>query len=402
MPEYLVFKQKTAHKNPDGKTFAWMNLFFCAGNGAFWTIFPLILFDIFQQKEVAVGIYSSILAFIVLIGTLLSSVIFTKYSKILLFKIALIVSIVVLILMTAASEIWQIAGLDIPRALCVLVIRAALSLFIFEFSQKNTLASDEGRFYLFNNLGWILGPLSAGFTAKFFGNSSVFILVSFYFLVTLLYFLHQHLVLKNPHITHQKMEKKHLVWHNLSDYFKNKELRRAYFVSLGLFFWWAIALVYFPIIIHEYGFSQEVVGYATTATIIPLVLLEGVVGKMADRHGVKRHIIFGYAMMVICAILMIFLQPYPLLFIGTFILLSFGTANIEPLQEAYFFKVTNKTDAQRFIGVFETKYPIASITGPIFAALMLSLGYGFSALWIACAIILSFFLILSTTIKKGY
>ncbi len=392
-------KKHSVPNHPTYKIFAIMAFFVGLGNAALWTIFPLIINDIINNDKL-IGVYYSVISITGLIASLLSTYLFLKYSKVLITKITLSISILSLIGMTIVQNIWQLGGLDIPRAIALTIASLSLSLFIADVSKKKELASNEGKFYLYSNFGWLIGPLLGGYTAKTFGNESVFIVTSIIFGITLLYFLHQHLVIKNPHL-HDEKEKEGLkvIIKNTVNYFKEKEYRKVFNVALGLNFWWAISFLYIPLAVEKMGFSQDIVGWVITGGIIPLVLLETWVGKIADRNGLKKYITFGFVFTALITASFTLMTTTPILLLIAFAAVNIGPAFIEPLQETYFFKAVKKKDEDKYIGIYNLADPIANIVGPTIGAGLIMIG-NFNTIWIGTAIILLIFGLFSTTIKR--
>ncbi|OGJ51968.1 hypothetical protein A2335_01705 [Candidatus Peregrinibacteria bacterium RIFOXYB2_FULL_32_7] len=402
MLRFFSHKLSTHHTHPSGKIFAWMALFFSIGTGAFWTIFPLILTSKLPNESF-VGYYYSFLSVIGILISVLSTSIFCKISKVLIIKIVLTSSIILLILMTLAENFWMLGFLDIPRAMCVLMTTMTLAIFVSDFSKKQELAATEGKFYYFANIGWLVGPFIGGFSAKYFGNESVFILVSFFYLIAFLYFLHQHLRIKNPYL-HNEVHKEGIkeLFSNIKDYFKNIELIKVFFVAFGLNFWWGVKSIYMPLAVQDLGYTQEIVGIIMTLSILPLVLLENIVGKKAGKNGVRKYLIIGFLLLFIIITSFKFLEFLPIVLLLAFILANFGAAFIEPLKETYFFEVVKKSQSGKFFGIYNIAEPAAFFIAPLFASIILSLGFGISEVWMATAIVMLIFVAVMCFVKRKY
>lgn len=395
-------KHATHHRHPDGKVFAWLALFIGTGNAAFWTIFPLILADVLGSSMM-VGVYYALQCLFQLCASLLSASLFRRFSKIWMTKLILIVAIVSFIGMTLAEHIWHIAGLDIPRGISVVLINISLALFVHDFATRRNLAIMEGRFYLYTNMGWIVGPLIGGYTAYLFGNASAFIVSSIAYACALIYFVHQHMIAKHPHLHHGKHHEgmKEFV-RTTGEYFKEKELRKVFLISLGLSYWWAISVVYIPLAVESMGYGQDVVGWVNTLSIVPLVVLEGWVGRRAQKRGVRSYILIGFTILALATTGFTVLMAIPLLLLLAFTLVNIGAAFIEPLRETYFFEVVSKKDSDRFFGIYNASKSLADITGPLLMSAVLMTGFGFMGIWITAALMMASFAFVAWTIQKKY
>jgi predicted MFS family arabinose efflux permease len=389
----------SVYKNNECKVFANMALLNGLGEAAFFTIFPLILNDTLKSESV-VSLYYSLIAIAVFLGSMLSTYLFSKFSKVWIIKITLLVSVLSLLGMTIAKNIWELSGVDIPRAICLTLANLAISIFVFDFSTNSNISRNEARYYIFMNIGWFIGPILGGYIAKFTGKESVFIFVSGIYLISLLYFMHQHIIVKNKNINHKKENiSLKIIFNNTIEYFKNKELIKVFLVALGLNFWWAISYLYIPIAVENLGYGTDVVGYVVSGGILPLLLLEGFVGRSADKNGVKKYIIIGFLFLSILTALFPILESSPITLIIAFAVVNIGAAFIEPLKNSYFYKASKKEDEDKFFGIYNLSNPIANMAGPLIGAALIFTG-GFNAMWIASAIILLAFAIISTKIKE--
>lgn len=379
--------------------FAWMALLIGIGNAAFWTIFPLILDDVVGDES-KVGLYYSALSVISLVASILSTALFTRVSKVKIMHVTMILAIVMLVGMTFVEKLFHIAGLDVPRAVCVLLFTTCLSLFVYDFSTKERLALDEARYYLFANIGWVVGPVVGGTIAKLYGNQSIFIFVSAWFALALLYFTHMHLVVRHPHLHHGTHDiTVRDLFANLVEYMRTLSLLKVLGVALGLNFWFTISAIYIPLAIEDMGYGQDVVGLVITGSMVPLMLLEGPVGKVAAKVGIRLPVMCGFFVLATVTALYGSLSPWPAALLFAFAAVNVGAAMIEPLQETFFFQSVKKKDVGRFFGIYNTAEPIASITGPLMASIAFGIG-GYASIWVFLSGAMMVFLFISLFIPK--
>ncbi|MFC1659751.1 MFS transporter, partial [Pseudomonadota bacterium] len=262
---------------------------------------------------------------------------------------------------------------------------------------KSELALNEGYYYLYSNIGWLFGPLIAGYAAKIFGNESVFIITSICFSIVLIYFLQQKFI--PDQISIKNKEKFSEILSNFKNFFGNIELRKVFIISLGLNFWWAISWIYIPLSVENLGFNQDVVGLVMSGGILPLILLEGWVGKRADKKGIRLYILFGFMFLSVVTLLFPSASKYPIILFILFALVNIGAAFIEPLTEVYFFKTVKCKNRERFFGTYTTAGHISNIFGPIIGSLLIILNQNMNTLWIGTSFILFLFFLQSTKIK---
>ena len=389
------------HSHPNAKFFALLSFLIALGSASFWTIFPLILNN-FLQSESVVGVYYAAIAGLLFFVSIASTVIFARFSKVKITKITLAINVLALLLMTVAQSIWHLALFDFLRAVAVSLIWISFSLLIRDFITDANLGATEGKVYLYANIAWVIGPIIGGFLAKFFGNESVFVFASVCFLVTLLVFWHQHLVVQNPHL-HDRPHTETIrsITKNIVDYFREKQCIQVFLIAMGLNFWWAISFVYIPLQIDGFGLSQEIIGVVISACMLPLILLEGWVGKASDRGGLRKFFLIGFGILSGMTIIFAGLSTWPLILIGAFVLANIWAAFIEPLQETFLFKVVKKSDTTKYFGIYNTADPIANTLGPLFAAGVLALFHNnISALWLAAGVVFWGFVLVGSGVRK--
>ena len=399
MLRFISQKTATHHKLPTGRVFAWMALFNGMGAAAFAAIFPIILEEKFGSRSL-VGGYFSLIAIVALMASLLATMIFQRFSKALVIKVMFSISVLFLVLMTFAEFAWQLGGLNIPKVLCIGVINLAMGLYVYEYSKKNELAIAEGRYYLFANIGWLIGPLLGGYVTKYFGDKSIFLLVSCCYLVAFVYFWHQHVVEKNPAVQEDSTpETFHMLFRHIKGFFHDRERVKVFGIVFGYNFWINLFLIFMPLVISSYGFGHDVVGWVLTCSILPFILLEELVGRAAQKYGVRNFIITGFAIITFCTVGLALGGAFPLLIIALFVLMNVGAACLEPLQETYFFHVVAPEEVHKYFGVYNISKPIAGLIGPMYAGAILAWNMGWGGMWAGIALVTFVFLGLALTIR---
>ncbi len=392
----------THHKQPDGRIFAWMALLSSIGYASFLTMLPIILSEKLHN-DTHIGYYYSGIAVISLIVSLSSSVLLKRFSKVAITKVILSVLSIAFVGLSFASSIYNFAAIDIMRVICITLFFIILAIFVHDYAEEKEIALAEGRFYLFTNIGWIIGPMAGGLLARTYGNEAALIFAAVCYLILVAIFFHQNLVAKNPHLHHKKEEiipnSEFTFWKNVSDYVKIKELRQAFLISFGLFFWWSISSIYIPLALSNLGYSQAVIGLVISLSVIPLVLLEFHATDGAKKFGIRRYIIWGYVLLSIS--LLLFTMSTPDILIKLMILVNIGAAFIEPNKELFFFKIVRQEDEERFYGIYNASYPIAYIIAPTLGAILLS-SFGMNGVWYGAAFMFILIALSSLSISKKY
>lgn len=155
---------------------------------------------------------------------------------------------------------------------------------------------------------------------------------------------------------------------------------------LQIFYAWMV--IYTPIYLHDHvGFDWNVIGVLFTIMLLPFVLFEIPVGKLADeRFGEKEFMIFGFIVMA----LSLFLFPlvtYPsfAIWASVLFLTRVGASIVEITSESYFFKQVAGNDSD-WISIFRGTRSVGYIIGPLCASLCIAL-FSFHLMFPALALI---------------
>ncbi len=160
----------------------------------------------------------------------------------------------------------------------------------------------------------------------------------------------------------------------------------AHFLLL-LFFSWSF--LYLPLYLHEHvGFSWKSVGYLLALTLSPYVVLEYIVGSVADsRLGERKIVIAGFTLMILAMGSFAFIGSAGLLWWAlAFLVGGVGGALAEVATEAHFFRLVSVLDGE-VISVFRMLRPLSVVVGPLMASFAL-LFLPFSGIFIFFALIL--------------
>ncbi len=377
-----------------------MALISSTGYSSFLTMLPIILSEKLKN-DTHIGYYYSIAAIVSLLVSLGSTVLLRRYSKVILTKILLGTLCTIFIGLTFASTLFNFAAIDMWRVVSITLFFIVLAIFVRDFATEKELELAEGRFYLFSNVGWVIGPLVGGLLANTFGNGAAFVFASCCYLGLLALFLHQHHKAKNPNIHHRREEPSSTgsFWKNVRDFIRVKELRKSFLMSFGMYFWWSTQAVYMPLALSKLGYSQAIVGLVFSMSIIPLLLLEFHATDGAKKFGVRRYLSMGFALLSL--VLFLFTFAAPSMLIKLMILVNIGAAFIEPNKEVFFFKAVKPEDQERFYGIYNASYPMAYIIAPSLGSILLA-SFGINGIWLGASFVFILIALSALSIGKKY
>lgn len=152
---------------------------------------------------------------------------------------------------------------------------------------------------------------------------------------------------------------------------KHKNVRWATGGQLILQTFYAWMVIYTPIYLHDYiGFDWAQIGVMFTIMLLPFIILQIPVGKLADdKFGEKEFMIFGFIVIVVSLLLMpIITAPSFVLWTAVLFLSRVGASIVEVTNESYFFKQVAGKDSD-WISLFRATRSVGYVIAPILAAL---------------------------------
>lgn len=357
-------------------------------------IFPLFIKK-FVARDAYVGLLMALFAVEWIIITTLMDKILRKINKLHLAYISLLGLAISFLFLPLLTRLWQLILVEVFRVFCFASMVVIFGLFIRELAVKRNIGKIEGLSAVLMNIGYLLGPLLGGLIAKSYEIVYVFVFssaISFIALGVLFFSGFK-----------EKMKKQVVcesVVYNIKDFFKQRDFRLLYLISAGLMILWVMIYTFTPLFFKSQGATESLIGIALAIVVVPLLLLEVITGTLADRHGYRKYFILGFSMIAVALFFAAFMKNL-YFFIGFLVIASFGAAFIEPLREAYFFKLVKKKDETRFYTVYRTASDMAYLVAPLlFSAVLLLTDDNYTPLYIVGAILMVMFAVLSSFLKR--
>ncbi|MFH1455406.1 MAG: MFS transporter [archaeon] len=356
------------------------------------TIWAVYLYS-YLHSDVIVGVISTIFTVVSLTSYLALIPFLERFDKLNLFKIALFSASICYLLFAISPNIWIIILLGCILSVISVVRINSAGIIIKECSTETNLAENEGFMYTVMNLGWLLGPIIAGFVSGKYDIPLVFVLSSI-FMITALAML----IISKINFKEEKDGKVHKNFvKNVKEYLKEKDLVKTYIISGSSAVWWCFNFIYVPIHIIEAGLGIEWVAYFLFAMIVPQVLLEYYFGKKTNKIGFRILFTVGNSIMALVLLVCLFVQNIYMI-LGLLVLGSVGISMLEATTEAYFFLVAPKRKTAVYYSIYNTTGDIFSIVGKLFIAGILAL-LAFKYSFLLLALVFTMFAAVSLTMK---
>ncbi len=263
------------------------------------------------------------------------------------------------------------------------------------FSDEVDTGKTRGIYLTVSNFAWIVSQILYG---SFLGSMSFKTIYLVAFAVMALLLIISYLYLKNiPDPTYDQEK----IFMYIKEFFRNKNLARAYFISflLQLFYCWMI--IYTPIYLYLHlKFTWEQIGSIFTVMLLPFILVPFQLGKYSDKIGERKILMLGFLIATLATLSIFFIRTQTV-FIWAFVLFMTrcGAATIEVMSDTYFFKHIN-SENDEFVGVYRSASPVAYIIGPLAAFILFLYLPAFNYLYLILGATMLFGVYLSSTIEK--
>ena len=313
--------------------------------------------------ENIVGLIYTACSILTIIGLVYFSSLLRKLGNYRVITTLMLIQILALIGLIVSKSLLFVAPIFILNIALTNIIILNMDIFIEHDTTNKTVGSIRGLFLTITNTAWILSPMLAGVlldgTNEYWKIYSAAIL----FLIPALIILHLNFRnFKDPIYTDVPARTTlHKIW-------ADPNLYRIFMANIILNLFYAWMVIYTPIYLHKYiGFDWEVIGLIFTIMLIPFVLLDMPLGRLADKkYGEKEMMSIGFVIMAISTALISIINDNSA-WIWALILFTtrIGASIIEIMIETYFFKKVGEKDAN-MLSMFRSTRAIAYIIAPAF------------------------------------
>lgn len=281
--------------------------------------------------------------------------------------IATIVEILTLVVLSQAQNIW-VAGIAfmIQHATNPIILYS-LDIFLESVTNKEDAGKSRGLFLTILNTPPIVATLVTGIILRENDFSQVY-MIAIAFLIPLLMIIMSNFK-KFRDEKYIKIEVKDVL-----NRFKSERLIRDIFIdNVLLQVFYAVMTIYLPVyLLNNIGFSLAEISFIFSVMLVPFVLLQFPVGRIADEKlGEKELLILGFVIMTFSMLMISFIKlPTLILWAMVLILTRIGAAIVEIMTETYFFKHVGKRDAH-VMSIFRMSHGIAFALMPLIGGLLL-------------------------------
>lgn len=263
---------------------------------------------------------------------------------------------------------WAGAVALLGYLVCSNLLWAVMDVLVEDFSSDRVSGRVRGLYLTVMNGGLLLAPILSTKTLALSGYPGVFTVLGFGYMLVLLaalFGLRHHQTARLPRIAFFATLKKVII---------RKNILLIYAISWALEFFYAVMIIYTPILLLSQGFTWERIGFIFTVMLIPFVLVQYPLGIMADKKWGEKELLFvALVILGISTVAVGFTRSTDIAFwAGLLFLTRLGAAGIEVLRDSYFYKQIGPTDTD-IVAFFRTARPTADIGAAGVSLLFLSL-----------------------------
>lgn len=241
-----------------------------------------------------------------------------------------------------------------------------IDMFLESFSSNSSTGKIRGSFLTSVNAAWLISPAIAPFILGQEQFSNVYVASALLLIPTIAIIYIALRRFQDP--VYNRIP----FWQSVGEVWSNKNIRGALISQLFLQFFYAWMVIYMPLYLHEtVGFDWTTIGAIFSVMLIPFVVLEAPLGRLADsKYGEKEMLSIGFVIMAVCVFLIPFVTDHNAVIWATILFTSrVGAAMVEIMADTYFFKQVNAANAH-LISFARIMRPLAYVISPIVATIL--------------------------------
>lgn len=254
-----------------------------------------------------------------------------------------------------------IAILFIAHNILVNLLFYNLDIFLEEKSSNEATGETRGIFLTMSNVAFVITPALSGLIIGFGGYPPVYVISAAFLLPLFAIVLSQ--------FENHTPKKNRSTLKTIGSFLRTANLRNIFVASFFLNFFYAWMTIYTPLYLSTIlGFEWGKIGIIFSIMLLPFLLFELPLGKIADRYlGEKEIMATGFIILSLSTILLTFLPKSFFLWALFLFITRIGASAVEIMVETYFFKQIDSTQTEE-IGVFRMSRPFGILIAPLCAA----------------------------------
>lgn len=236
------------------------------------------------------------------------------------------------------------------------ILLISLDILIDSVTKDEATGRTRGVHLTILNIGFIFGPKISTLILASYNFTAVFIVVLVFKIIALGigYF-------RLGQINHVAMARE-TVGKLILKAWKNKDVRRIYYISYALESFYALMIMYSPIYLSSIGLSLAQIGTIFTIMLVPFLFFEYPIGWLADKELGEKEMIIFFLSWIALATAWVYTIDRPIVWMWALVLFAtrLGAAALEILRDSYFYKKIKDDDVD-LIDFYRTARPVAYV-----------------------------------------
>jgi len=331
---------------------------------AFHTALPTFINSSFLNtiiSEKAIGIFYTIASVLSIILLFFSPTVLRRLGNYRFFLLIIVLEILALLgLIFINNSVLSLVFL-LASLIIIPLIYFSLDIFLESFSHDLLTGRIRGIYLTLSNLAWIFVPIIVGFILtnddywKIYLGALLFLLP----IIIIVYFFRDF---------RDSEYEKNSIRGTLISAWSNNNIWNILGANFLLNFFYSWMTIYTPLYLHKYcNFSWTEIGFIFSIMLIPFILTQFPLGKLADEKlGEKEILIAGFIIMSVstCALFFIPNSGNIWLWASLLFITRIGASSVEVMSSAYFFKKVNDSKSN-LISCMGISRSLAYIFGPL-------------------------------------
>lgn len=249
------------------------------------------------------------------------------------------------------------------------ILAYSFDIFLEHYTKQGTIGSTRGLYLTINSVAWVISPFFAGIIVTKQGFVSLYqiALLGMVVIGILVLFLFKNF--KDGIYVRRSLLKTLIAIRH------RRDILRICISQFTLQFFFAVMVLFTPLYLHQnFDFSYKTIGLIFTIMLLPFVLIQYPLGRIADKKfGVKEILVIGFLVMSLSTI-SFSLYTGALWYVFAIILFMtrVGASAIEVMNETYLFtKITDKEPD--LLSFFRAMSPLAFLIAPVLATISIHL-----------------------------
>lgn len=250
------------------------------------------------------------------------------------------------------------------------VFSVCVSLFTIEAIPRADLTAHESRRMLYNGWAWMIGPALATWMHGSVGRLAPFALAGVVVALAVTYFWSIRL---GPSPAFTPNAKGPSIAGNVPRFFRQRNLRIAYAITLVRAVFWMGLFIYAPIYVVEAGLPVWVAG-VLLSTAAGLLLASPLIRRSAEKRGTRHVVVLGYVVLTLALGALASLGAPAASGVALWFVAAIGGAMVDVMANVPFMRTVRPAEQVEMTTVFSTWREVSSMLAPAIGAGVLLVG----------------------------